>query len=746
MNSVGVLGQMNSANTSSNDADSRAAPTERGRFVAILPIITTRMVPLVITFSLGVTLATAGWYVWSSSTQLRTATGPQPTPAPIEPSPSVFPMRVTSDEEYAKDVLSRPISEALAHTDEVLLSADFETALMLYEKLLEHGDGQRRQELEYRIATCSELTGNTDRALKTYQGLIAESDPSHLHPAAKIGIARTKARAGEFRSARIQLCETVLDLSSQSSGDLFRGEVCHLLAFCHFQSDADKAADLLDDDALAVVSPPWSARHILRLAKNPSRKPDQNENANAPGIKVVHRFGSKPNQIHVRVVARETRLADVLSDLSQQSQLRLNLTSAAEALAAERTVNLSVKSMSLAFALDCLLTPLDLTWDDQADILHIGVAQAGKQNIKTPSSRKRVLRALQYAAVTYPDHPYSQSTYMGLAHMNHVEGRTDNAAAYYKQFLEQFARSPARREAWFNLAKMRYQQSNEADSIDAFLRVVDLGREHPLAATSYLFVGRIHLETGEPKQAVRPLKMALSLSARRQEKAKAVVSLASAYSVQRKFEDALRVVHDNRTVTISPDDQQAALLVSRYARFATASRAKVNHAGAMLVSSLTQVEPNQFFGFYGYTLLGQIYRDVGVEEQMARLYRAGIKEKTTAAIRNQMMIEVAQYDYRRGAVNEAEKLLNEIVQNGKQPFATAAHLQLAQIAFDRRDDELCMRICTKLIHQPDTEAKMKALRIMGGVYQRSQNYENASLCFAGILPEEQDAQRRTIKD
>jgi len=291
---------MNSENTSTDNESSRADPPEGGRFVAILPIIAPRLIPLGITFFLGATIATAGWLFWSPPV-LSGPTEPQQDSAPELPQPNSIPVSLASDEEYARDILGRPISEALAHVDEVFLSADLDTALMLYEKLLENGDGQHRQDLQYRVAACSELMGTTDRALKIYQELIAETDPTHLHLAAKIGIARTKARAGEFRSARIHLCETVLHLPHESNDDQFRGEVCHLLAYCNFQSDAHKAADLLDDDGLAVVAPPWTPRHFLRLGKQPRSNPEPKSNEISV-IKVVHQFGQKPSQIHVQVM------------------------------------------------------------------------------------------------------------------------------------------------------------------------------------------------------------------------------------------------------------------------------------------------------------------------------------------------------------------------------------------------------------------------------------------------------------
>jgi len=682
---------------------------------------------------MGVLLATLGWLFWSPESV--------PPREPLECSPisndefirEEPPVQLSPNEQFAQDVLSRPIKEAIALADETLLSTDIETAQELYKQLLNKSDGQFKQDLQYRVAICCELLGNANEAFESYEKVITDGRDSAIQQAAMIGISRTRVRDGKFRAASSQLCQSVLTLPETPTHEAFRGEACYLLAYCRFRDAIGDSLELLEDDQLAIVPLDWSPRHLLELAQQIPGDKTQRE-AKKTKVEVLHRYGELPSNVYFRIHAPEARLIGILREIAMHLKLNITWTPEHEGSLNDRVVELSVDNMSLALILDCLLTPLDLTWSINGKGIHITSATEPSDDDQQESLPESLLRVLQYATITFPQHPYAAAALMQLAHVNFLQQNTDDAVSYCNQFLDQFTRSPGKREVWFNLAKMRYQQMQIKEAIDSFNRVTDYGKEHTLAGTAQLFVGRVYVESGNAANAIKPLASALSLTSNHNVTVKSAIMLASAYTLEKKYDAAVRVLYENCDTTMSDSDRAAALLVDRYAKYSLASRQQLNQAGTMLVMSLTRIQPEHFFGSVGYILLGRIYREVGLEGQMAQMYRNGIEKEQHGLLRDRMKLALADYAKSKGDLLAAKSLLTEILENETSPAYIQAKLRLAQISFTQNENDRCLELCNNIVQRNETASKAESLRLMGQVYQRLKDYDSASMCYAGILP------------
>ncbi len=328
-----------------------------------------------------------------------------------------------------------------------------------------------------------------------------------------------------------------------------------------------------------------------------------------PGVTVLHRFGTQPAQIQVRLFAQSQSLLANIESLSSATGLALTWNDVARKRCEVHQQLAIIESGSLARVLDLLLTPVDLAWSSDDSRMAIQDPNELDDDALANFIWQRADRAARYASTHYAGHPLAPFVSLSIGNAAFRRGDFAAAEAAYRQLLQLPPSSPTRMEAMFNLAKTLGNLDQPRDALKMFYRAADAGQGHPLRAASYLFAGRLHIELGAVNESVRPLMRAAALAEDDLTKQVAAVTLASAYLLADNPHAANTALMRFRKSLVGDAWEGVAALVSSLARLQVAAGTDGLRHGRGLITALQQVQPSDFFGDFGHLLIGACAAD-----------------------------------------------------------------------------------------------------------------------------------------
>lgn len=689
---------------------------------------------LLLAVVLGLTAGVSAWALIQKPQIAELAGLSEPVqvmPQPIVASPQ--PVR----QKLPQEIQAGTVDEAIAAADELLLVGDFQSARSAYECLKTRTIGNDADRVAFRAAFAAELAGADEESRRAYQAILDTTANDIVAKVALLGRVRLDVKAGRFRAAQTQLAgELLANGAATLAKNPWVREAAHLLAESQAREVLLNSPQHLLADRSAIVFPlQVQAGNVLRLADTQPLNQDLLVKPDESSIAIVHRFGPEPEKTQVAVSLNEAALPDALEQLAHTSGLRLVTSELAKREMPGRSTTVRQSNMSMALILDRLLLPLGMCWTLDGRLLNITVTDELEQHEVTAFLQAAAIRALQQASIAYPDHDLARFVGLHTAMIQFQRGDLEGAIQNYSEFLKRNPRSQPRQTAWFNLAKAQLSAGEELAAINSFYHVIDNGREAEIAHAAYLYIGRLNIELGQYDEAKRPLLMAIALSTDSRVRQLSMVALAASYALNANFSAAAATLAEyNRDIQAS-GIRQSAELVSQYVRYRDASQSDVVQAGTMLVTSLANSPPSGFLRTSDGLIRSEALQGLGMLKQRAQFLKAFLEVTSNGAARQRMALALADTLADLGALPKAEQWLSEFIPTAKDPWLTRAKMQQVQIAYRRGDTERSMAMCSKLVAEAtDKTAHEFALRVMGKIYQSRGDFQNASLCYAGILP------------
>ena len=596
--------------------------------------------------------------------------------------------------------------------------------------------------LAYRMAVCFELLGETEDSFRHYRTL-AEGGDSLLALAAQLGQARLRIATGQLRLGR-QILSRLASIAAlpemRASG--IGEDVEYLLALMQgVASSPSTPAAMLAVDTVRWPDVAFSPDHLLGLVTRqqpaqPNQQQAEDKSQPAAGVTVQSQTDHVSSST-LSVYFDQTSASDLLDEIATSMGWQWSAGEEVRQVLHARTARIHLQDVTVEALLTLLLEPLHLTWEYNQRMLTIRrVEVAPDTATSTPDDYGRMERSLRSVLAFYPNHVLAPHAYLALGNLAVVQNQFDRAASAYREVAQRFPSHSIGQLAFFNLAKLMLRQQRTTEAMDAFYRVIDERTGQTLEPATYLFLGRLHLEAGNLREAVRELSRALSLATSAETASAASLTLASAYLLMDNPHSANMALMERRDMLQDEGNRELAALLAAVARLrADSSETEIYRRGRDVTSAIAHVAPADFFGDFGYLLLGDVYAELGLVEPVERLYQDAIDRNVTDPIRHQIMLRLALHLRDQGSSSKSNELLEAVVASKSARWAASAQLELAKLALHQGLLEECLTHCQRAIDDPALKPlRVEFLRLMGQVYERRDDYYNAAVCFAGLAP------------
>ena len=386
------------------------------------------------------------------------------------------------------------------------------------------------------------------------------------------------------------------------------------------------------------MSDSWSPSARRVISSVSSIPGDLKVNGNSE-FKVVSQFGTGADSFQLAVRHPQIPAPRLIEAASQKTGVDITVSRKAEQLLKSRTLRVARSSVSLAELLDLVSLPFGLIWVEQNDQIDIVVDTELSSEKLLARKSEITVRTLRTTLSTWPAHELAPVTWISLANLLARRNETDAALSLYSQFLREFPKSPLAATAWFNRSIVEAKGGQYQDALDSMYRVVDGFSGHPLESKVWLQIGRLKLNADELEDSIRPLVRAATTAHDQHVQAEAANTLAQAYILLKKYHAASMVLMDYRDAVRKEPHSRVSAMLGTLARFRVANGVRKEGEGQRLISSLANLRTSDYEQDSLRLLAGQAWRELGLHEQMASLYRASIETTADSQLRRRMVFE-----------------------------------------------------------------------------------------------------------
>lgn len=630
-----------------------------------------------------------------------------------------------------------PEGFTLSDADDLLISGSYAEALKSYVAIGERDSTAGDLRLIARLALANEALGNWDAAVSQYRSLgdLSEKKDIAAYFQARTNTARGRPAAAEPILARILL--TSQDPRLRSVAD-------HLFA----QTLAKKAN--IDRDILAggVVAPKrnldmqqslWLLDAYFHQEMPLDAAPATLAIGDTNEIEYVESFGEHPEEVELKANVDSMDLMAFANQAAANAKLKLEWTESATLVCRSRSITVRLHRETFARLLDLTLSPHGLIWQYKKGVIKIASVGELPTNETSRLIRESVARNLRHASASYPEAPQGDKTLLWLANLSFVSGEYPLASSYYEQLLRQFPNTKARTEVRLNLGKSLLYEGRTEHARREFYWVADQTRGLEIEPTAYVFVARSFMEETNPEAALQPVRRAISLAVDPQLKRTAILLLVAAYALNENPNAALLELSEHVSEFRRGIEHDQAAFLSAIARFALARGDKqIERTARELITTSSRVDPESFFGGYGYWLLGDAFDDLGLLTQAANVYGRGVKSVPTGPLKFYLQLQSARSLVALGDGEKGLKELIAVAQTEQQPWAVDAQLKVIEMKLDEGETDWCLQAARSLIAVAKSDHhRRELLQLIGKIYQTRRDHYRAALCFSGLLPPEE---------
>lgn len=651
---------------------------------------------------------------------------------------------------------------SLSQIDDLIRSGRYPFASKILDEVSIRASGLLRIQLQLRQGLCAELVGDQLAALSHYRLLSNSHQSNSIGDAANIAVARVLIDLGRHEVGVSRLMKFLLARERSMPKDL-RGDVFHTLASA--LTPDFSAGSMLDESRWLVSEYEPTPEHLLeRWDALDSEQATLSHKA----VFDVRQLTDSPEGVQVSIQSASQSLQQVLDTITARLKWNLATTESLQKSLRERSAILDCEDLPLDVVLDCLLRPNSLNWsfhDDRLKIFRSDVAAEDKA-VAPASQKQRLLTAERFQQLAIGlagDHPATPGTYLLLGGTVAQLGDRERAIRFFETSANLFPRSPMFGATLFNLGKASLLHGQRDKALEQFYRTVDRVSGLEADSLAYLYVGRILIENDRAVDAIAPLTRGLSLAEETEYEAAAAVLLSTAYLIGGNAAAANAILmnhraaferkeqHSEAAATHSRHLNHQAALVSSLARFWGSQGSQRIREGREVLTALTNVKAEHFFGEHGSYLVGLAFSAIGLDEQRDSVFQNCLNGDNHFPLQRRMrsLLESDFSSEQSFPVPPAEnsELGLDLPQRAGQPASETVDLShqrslrsAAETAYRNGDFEQVLTksqecLSTTPVNSVESQSNQKAvLRLMAIVYQAQGRHDLAVRCLTGLSP------------
>ncbi|MBX3444729.1 MAG: hypothetical protein KF774_20180 [Planctomyces sp.] len=621
----------------------------------------------------------------------------------------------------------------LVRADQYLRAGDLAAAMKIYAAEIQQSSPSVDPVVYFRWALCAESLGLLDEAAARYQDLSRLSPTAEWRGFALWGLSRVLHQQKRPDLALRGALEVWL--TQDQSAAAWKPDLAHWMAHLQYRRTLGNAsADLLEDEAFADSQLVIRTHDLLALCSQIHARDLAALPGAIPEILAEAPPPTPPPADLSRISLPRVSVAETLAHLSRAMNASLRFQGAAQRLAESRVCRVEVVA-DVPAILDALCEAHGLMWavvDGELLVEAAGDAPEDRvRQFRIDATTRSLNRAVRFERT----HRWAADSQLALARMTMVQQEPALARQALIDLIADHRQSQVLGAAWFNLGKVHLHAGLVHEAIDAFERAVDHSAGTSLEATGDLFLGRMLLESGQPRKAIPPLHRAVALSQAR-ERPTAILTLAAAHLAADRPESANVVLREGRAELSGPATYDATAFLSALSQARAArDQFRRKYDQRTLMQAVSHVDASNFFGWQGAALIASAYLELGLVEEADEICRDATSRMRPCALRSQLELLLVESALGRGQTARAREILQPLTAFSEPAIRADANRKLCALLLQTGETDAALRLAIAWLNVASSaEEQTTALRTLGRCLEQRGDRINAALCFAGSRP------------
>lgn len=657
----------------------------------------------------------------------------------------LIPGRSDTEETPADAVEEVPLDalQIIAEGDAMLRAGRYDDARKRYVQASQLSLSDRAV-LEYRLGLNAEFNNELDDALEHYRQTRPQF-ASEVSCATLLGVARVLYKQGQYHLAANTVSQLV---AIGTLPVLTETRLGPHVAYAHALLVAAEATErILPPEMTAEkhLFPHRLDRSLEELLQLVPLEGNQVvvQRPNGDGVRsgiLIQRLGETPFATLLSCHFESTTSIQLLEMFASRTGWKISITPDAHEMLTAKRIMIQVNDKTAAELLSLVLEPQRLFWSFEADNLIIDRIENFNRDLVTSYQIRRANARLLDAVAEAPNDTLAPEAYLALGNLATVNEQLQRATTYYQEIIQRYPRHATAQLAEFNLAKAAYRIGNFKEAQDYFYRVADRRSSTDVRALAYLYLGRSHLDYSNWSKAKRMFSRSVAMAQHPEVQAHGALSLAASYLLSdsdgASAAAANSILMEHRDLLREAQWMDMTSYLSALTRFRVALRpGDLKRRAEEVISAAVHVDPNKFFGEFGFLLVGDSFAEMSLPSEALRAYELGVRKAQGKPIQGTLLYRMAEEYRNYNELEDAISILQRLSNLPKDPLASSARVELADIMISNGEFDRCIDYCREALRTADTEEdQKKLLGALGRAYQELGRYEEASKCFMGFLP------------
>jgi tetratricopeptide (TPR) repeat protein len=302
--------------------------------------------------------------------------------------------------------------------------------------------------------------------------------------------------------------------------------------------------------------------------------------------------------------------------------------------------------------------------------------------------------------VRYPDCMVADKALLSLAETTRISGLYQEAVTFYEQIIRLNINDESRRAALLGLGQCAFESADHQASVQWLGQAIEAmaGTSDDRLGPAYLMAGQSFIELKRYEKAAATFRMALGGVLDRRDHVQVVLELVQAECLRENYLQALTILESIPDENLNQEDLCQILVVK-----------------------------------------STIYRAIDLPDTAITFLRRRIEFIADAALRSKLTLELAECYMLNGDLRVAQKELEDAMYD--LPLGYDTHrggFLLATIAFQQGQYEKAQTLCLGTLRTQikDESLRAEVLGLLGKIYMKQNDYDNAALAFAGALDQD----------
>ncbi|MHC4385624.1 MAG: tetratricopeptide repeat protein, partial [Planctomycetota bacterium] len=302
--------------------------------------------------------------------------------------------------------------------------------------------------------------------------------------------------------------------------------------------------------------------------------------------------------------------------------------------------------------------------------------------------------------IRYPDCMVADEALLNLAETTRISGLYQEAAKFYEQIFRLNINDESRRTALLGLGQCAFESEDHQASVKWFSQAIQTisNISDDRLGPAYLMAGRSFIELKQYDKAAAAFRMALGGLLDRHEYVQVVLELVQAECLRENYLQGLTILESIPEENLNQEDACQVLIAKT-----------------------------------------KIYRAIGLPETAVTLLRRRVEFIADASLRAKLTLELAECYVLNDDLRIAQKELEDAIYDLPLGYDTQYGVYLlAKIAYRQGQYDKAQTLCLGTLRTQikDESLHTEVSELLGKIYMKQNDYDNAALAFAGALDQD----------